>query len=311
MLYFNLTMTALPQIKSACSASTDQYRLHMKGTQKNLEITTLEGCSVDMTVDGKTYVVPPKSVIVVMPGMECDLVSHEPGTVYDDTITVCIDGLQYETLQTGAARRADAEGEDSVLLPMILTPGDEYANFSRLVRTFISYYVRNSAFARCRCLSLWFELLASLNLACRNQLNGCMGETHLPSAQVYVRKAKTYIDQNYHKNLHIPDVAEELRITPNYLSSMFKQITGKTVLDYIHITRIEAVKDLLIQPHSESLADIAAKTGLGNTRSLCALFKRITGVSVKEYLRISKELTRYHEVSWNVTAGELLSTDEE
>jgi len=51
MLYFNLTMSALPQIKSACSASTDQYRLHMEGTRKNLEITTLEGCSVDMIVD--------------------------------------------------------------------------------------------------------------------------------------------------------------------------------------------------------------------------------------------------------------------
>ena len=84
MLYFNLTMTAMPQIKSACSASTDKYRLHMSGSRKNLEITTLEGCSVDMIVGGKTYPVPPKSVIVIMPGMECDLVSHGPGTVYDD-----------------------------------------------------------------------------------------------------------------------------------------------------------------------------------------------------------------------------------
>ncbi len=311
MRYFNLTMTALPQIKSACSASTDKYRLHIANTRNYLEITTLEGCSVDMTVDGKTYTVPPKSIIVIMPGMECDLVSHGPGTVFDDTIAVCIDGMRYETLHAGDAIQADAEGEDSVLLPMILTPGDEYANFSRLVRTFISYYVRNSAYARCRCLSLLFELLASLNLACRNQLDGCMGESHLPSAQVYVRKAKAYIDQNYHKRLHIPDVADELRITPNYLSSMFKQITGKTVLDYIHITRIEAVKDLLVQPHSDSLSEIANLTGLGNSRNLCMLFKRITGVSVKEYLRISKELTRYHEASWNVTAGKPLAMEEE
>jgi len=299
MLYFNLTLSALPQIKSACSASTDHYRLHMKGTRKNLEITTLEGCRVDMIVDGKTYVVPPKSVIVVMPGMVCDLVSHEPGTVYDDTITVCIDGLQYEMLHTEEARKADAEGEDSVLLPMILTPGDEYANISRLVRTFISSYVRNSAYARCRCLSLWFELLASLNLACRNQLNGCMGETHLPSARVYVRKAKAYIDQNYHKNLHIPDVADELRITPNYLSSMFKQITGKTVLDYIHMVRIQAVKNLLNQSHPAPLAEIAAETGLGSARNLSTRFKEISGVTVKEYLRISNELTLYHNAPWD------------
>jgi len=298
MIYYNLTLTVLPQIISACSASTDKYRLKFKNEQR-FEITTIEGCGVDMAVDGIVYHVPPKSVIVILPGMDCEIVSSGPGTVCDDTITVSVEGLQYEKLYTDAARRADAEGEDTVLLPMILTPGDEYANFSRLIRTFISYYVRNSAYARCRCLSLWFELIGSLDLACRNQLMGCMGDIPLPSAQVYIRKAKTYIDRNYCKPLRITDVASELQITPNYLSSMFKQITGKTVLDYIHIARIEAVKDLLQKPNPVPLAEIALKTGLGSTRNLCTLFKRISGVSVKEYLRISKEVTRYTPPPWD------------
>ena len=87
---------------------------------------------------------------------------------------------------------------------------------------------------------------------------------------------------------------------------MFKQITGKTVLDYIHIARIEAVKDLLQKPNPEPLAEIAVKTGLGSTRNLCALFKRISGVSVKEYLRISKEVTRYTPSPWDAMAYQIV-----
>ena len=153
MLYFNLSLAALPQIKAACSASTAKYKLHIENSE-NLEITTIEGCGVEMTVNGKTYKVPPKSVFVIMPGMSVDVVSNGDGVVYDDTIAVTVDSLKFETMHTAAAKKADAEGEDTVLLPMVLTPGDDYANITRLIRTFVSYYVRNSAFARCRCLSV-------------------------------------------------------------------------------------------------------------------------------------------------------------
>jgi len=229
--------------------------------------------------------------------MACQLEGE--GAICDDTIAVTFDHLQYEILSTEEARAADARDEDTVLLPMVFTPGDDYANFSRMIRTFISYYVRESAFARCRCLSLWFDLLAQLNLACRNELMGCLDNTFLPSAQMYVRKAKAYIDRNYSRRIRIPDVAEQLRITPNYLSSMFKQITGKTVLDYIHMVRIQAVKNLLNQSHPAPLAEIAAETGLGSARNLSTRFKEISGVTVKEYLRISNELTLYHNAPWD------------
>lgn len=298
MLYYSLSLRSVPQIEQACSASSDKYRVHF-APSKRMEITTLEGSGVDLTVNGETYAVPPKSVVVIMPGLTCDVVSGG-GTVHDDTVAVIVPDMEYEILNTEQAARVSAAGEDTVLLPMVLTPGDEYANITRLIRLFISTYMRGSASVQCRCLSLWFELLACLDTACRNRLMGRVADSQLPSSQAYVRKAKAYIDRHYHERLRIPDVAEELRITPNYLSSMFKQITGKTVLDYIHMTRIQAVKELLQEPGSGSLADIAVKTGLGSSRNLCSLFKRVCGVSVKEHLRISKELTRYAVAPWDV-----------
>lgn len=299
MLYYSLSLRSVPQIDLACSASSDKYRNHFDHSGK-MEITTVEGCGVDLTVNGKTYHAPPKSVFIIMPDMVCDVAASGAGTVLDDTVAVRIEDMHYDRLTTEQAARCSAEGEATVLLPMILTPGDEYANITRLVRLFISTYMRGSASVNCRCLSLWFELLAALDTACRNRLMGRIVDSQLPSSQVYVRKAKEYIDRHYQQRLRIPDVAEELQITPNYLSSMFKQITGKTVLDYIHVTRIQAVKELLQEPGSGSLTDIAVKTGLGTSRSLCSLFKRVCGVSVKEHLRISKELTRYAVPPWDV-----------
>ena len=297
MLYYSLSLRSVPQIDLACSASSDKYQIHF-APSKRMEITTVEGAGAELHIGEKIYEVPPKSVFIVMPDMVCDVVSVG-GTVHDDTVAVQIEGLEYELLDTEQAARRSVAGEDTVLLPMILPSGDEYANITRLIRLFISTYMRGSASVQCRCLALWFELLACLDTACRNRLMGRVGDSLLPSSQAYVRKAKAFIDRHYHERLRIPDVAEELRITPNYLSSMFKQITGKTVLDYIHMTRIQAVKELLQEPGSGSLADIAVKTGLGTSRNLCSLFKRVCGVSVKEHLRISKELTRYAVAPWD------------
>lgn len=307
MLYYSLSLRSVPQIDQACSASSDKYHIHFAPSRK-MEITTVEGAGVQLHMDGTVYDVPPKSVFIIMPGMTCDVVSAG-GTVQDDTIAVQVEGLEYEILDAEQAARRSAAGEDTVLLPMILASGDEYANITRLIRQFISTYMRGSASVQCRCLSLWFELLAGLDTACRNRFMGRISESQLPSSQAYVRKAKAFIDRHYHERLRIPDVADELRITPNYLSSMFKQITGKTVLDYIHITRIQAVKELLQQPGSHSLADIAVKTGLGTSRNLCNLFKRVCGVSVKEHLRISKELTRYAVAPWDTETEDLENED--
>lgn len=303
MRYYKLTMTQLPQVEFACSTSTDRYRNHFdhKGT---LEITTVEGCGIDITVDGETMYVPPRSVLVIMPDTVCNLAAHGSGIVRDDTIAMDMGNMTCEAFRS--EENDDPEGDDRVLLPMILTPGDDYPNITRLIRTFISRYMRDSAASRCECLALWFELLACLDALGRRHLRGQLEDSRLPSSQMYVRKAKSYIERHYAEHLHIPDVAAELRITPNYLSSMFKQITGKTVLDYIYMVRIQAVKELLGQPKSGTLSDIAAKTGLGSARNLCAIFRKTCGVSVREYLQISKELTVYHPRPWDAQKEETL-----
>ena len=298
MIFYKLHMETLPQVEFACSTSTDKYRspFDHKGT---LEITTVEGCGVQLTMEGASYYVPPRSVVVIPPDAVCNLEAAEQGVVRDDTIAMRIERFSCEMIRTEDKPKTDPVEDDEVLLPMILTMEEEYSNITRLMRTFISNFMRASARARCRCLSLWFELLACLDGAARRQLSGTFADAALPSSQMYVRKAKSYIQNHYAEHLLIPDVAAELRITPNYLSSMFKQITGRTVLDYIHMTRIQAVKELLSDARTESLSEIAAKTGLGSARNLCLLFKKTCGVSVREYIRISKELTAYHEPPWS------------
>ena len=236
-----------------------------------------------------------------MPDSVCSLRAKGDGTVCDDTIAMDMGPLRYSLLDSETDGIPAADKGDSVLLPMLITPGDDYANISRLIRTFISCYMRESSSANCRCLSLWFELLGALHNACSTALTGGNIAGSLPSSQMYVRKAKNYIEANYSKKLLIPDIAAELRITPNYLSSMFKQITGKTVLDYLHMVRIQAVKEQLQQPKLPPLSEIAAQNGFANTRSLCSLFRRSCGVSIKEYLRISRELTVYHRRPWDET----------
>ena len=77
-------------------------------------------------------------------------------------------------------------------------------------------------------------------------------------------------------------IAQALDITPNYLSSFFKEHTGKNVLDHINELRVTMVKNLLIET-SLNLTDIAENVGYTNSAVLIRSFKKYVGVTPGQY----------------------------
>jgi len=58
---------------------------------------------------------------------------------------------------------------------------------------------------------------------------------------------------------------------------------GIGLLDYLHLTRIEAAKKLLIGNEKQSIALIAATVGYTSIDSFIRVFKRITGMTPGAY----------------------------
>lgn len=60
-----------------------------------------------------------------------------------------------------------------------------------------------------------------------------------------VRKIKNIINERYIENLSVAMLAEEVYLTPNYISLIFKRETGETIVEYLTRVRMEAAKELL------------------------------------------------------------------
>ena len=73
----------------------------------------------------------------------------------------------------------------------------------------------------------------------------------------------------------VEDVANELNLTSDYLSSMLKNLTGQTTQQHIHNKLIEKAK-LQLSTTSKSVSEIAYELGFEHSQSFSKLFKSKT-----------------------------------
>lgn len=97
-----------------------------------------------------------------------------------------------------------------------------------------------------------------------------------------VKSAITFIEQNYAQDISILQIAKELRVTHNYLSTLFHKKTGTTFVKYLTRLRMMKAKELLAMPDIQ-VQQAAEKVGYYSTRHFTRLFTEFTGCYPSEY----------------------------
>lgn len=98
----------------------------------------------------------------------------------------------------------------------------------------------------------------------------------------FVHMAKRYIHEHYQEKLTLSDIAEHLKISPGYLSTSFSNYMNRTVSDYIAEVKIEHAKEL-IDSGQYLIYEIANQLGFENAYYFSKVFKKVTGMSPKNY----------------------------
>ena len=80
-------------------------------------------------------------------------------------------------------------------------------------------------------------------------------------------------------------LADQLNISPRYLSDVLKQESGKTALELIHIYLISEAKNLL-RHEDQSIGEIAYSLGFENGSYFSRLFKKEVGVTPFAYKKL-------------------------
>ena len=100
--------------------------------------------------------------------------------------------------------------------------------------------------------------------------------------QIYTM-ALGYIRENFETNtLCLNDIARHANISPAYLSSMFKKVSGQSISDTITALRIESACHYL-ESTSLSLKEISTKCGYTNQYYFSNSFKKKLGMSPSAY----------------------------
>ncbi len=98
-----------------------------------------------------------------------------------------------------------------------------------------------------------------------------------------IRAVCSYIRENLgEKDLSLNRLAEQVSLSPAYLSSMFSKNMNCTVGQYVTERRMEAARELLADPCCR-LYEVAEKVGYEDPKYFSKTFKKVVGVSPKEY----------------------------
>ena len=123
-----------------------------------------------------------------------------------------------------------------------------------------------------RLLTIFAQHLASLS----NQLMVSAEQVESPM----VTRAKAYIAEHQNEEVSLRQVAGAVNMSAFYFCKIFKRATGLTFTDYVARTRIEKVKNLLLNPHKR-ISEVAYETGFQSLSQFNRVFRRVMGQSPK------------------------------
>jgi YesN/AraC family two-component response regulator len=94
---------------------------------------------------------------------------------------------------------------------------------------------------------------------------------------------QAFIDGHYaDQNLGLPMIASHFNMTPQYISTFFKKMTGQNVSDYITRIRVKQAKQIMGNRHLTN-AQIARTVGYTNDIVFIRSFKKLEGVTPGKY----------------------------
>ncbi len=104
---------------------------------------------------------------------------------------------------------------------------------------------------------------------------------HFKKLEVLCKNNHIYRDNTLNRE----KVAEKLGISPGYVSQLVNSITKKNFTNYINHYRVEAIKEMILNPEFKnySLLALGLESGFTSKTTFYKAFKKVTGMTPKAY----------------------------
>ena len=103
---------------------------------------------------------------------------------------------------------------------------------------------------------------------------------------IYIEKAKTYIENNYFKDINMAVVSNYVSLNYSYFSSVFNKIVGMNFSDYLNFVRVQKSK-ILLKNIDYKIHEISDMVGYKNSKHFTKNFKKFEKITPIEF-RVKK-----------------------
>jgi AraC-like DNA-binding protein len=94
-----------------------------------------------------------------------------------------------------------------------------------------------------------------------------------------VEQIVNYFEDHYNQKISLDQIAENMYLSPFYISKIFKSEVGDTPIRHLINIRLEKAKELLMNGTTQSIQEVAAQVGYDDAYHFSKLFKKRFGVS--------------------------------
>ena len=233
----------------------------------------LSGCG-RYHIEGTMYDIKEGDLIILNPGARHQALIVGDGTTPTTEFFVGFSDIQLDNLPSNFIPLPDGD-------PVLHTSGDLR---QRLFRICSSMEAESAVYRQGRYFMLKSYLMQMLLLLIREQYEPeekTSGSYAFESVnkKYVVERIVHYFEDNYSEKISLDHIAENMYLSPFYISKIFKSETGDTPIRHLINIRLEKAKEILEKGRGESIQEVAATVGYDDAYHFSKLFKKRYGVS--------------------------------
>lgn len=223
----------------------------------------------------ETYVSGVGSVVMINPG---EVHSSRPCIS-----TGCTYRMVYPSLELFQQVTSDMAGSNKQMLPAFTTPIIQDEQLAQLIYRLHCGLEMSACRLESECM-----LLQILTQLIERYADKRMMLKRVSEERLAVRQVKEYLEAHYVDNVSLEQLAQITNLSPFHLTRVFCHALGLPPHAYLLQVRVLRAKRLLSQ--GWALAQVALETGFTHQSHLHRHFKRIVGVTPKQYQTMSKNV---------------------
>jgi AraC-like DNA-binding protein len=104
----------------------------------------------------------------------------------------------------------------------------------------------------------------------------------IPRTERHAEKIMQWVEEQYTNPFDLDKLAKELHLSKHHVSHLFRTETGSSITEYVIARRIRQACWLL-KTEAMPIEHIGSQVGIPHFSYFCRLFKKITGVTPKQY----------------------------